>query len=254
MTELHYNTLKQALEQLPQHTPPGSIWAGIEQALHEEAQLTHAVNALPQYAPPADIWASIEAQLPAAAASPTGWTVWTNTRLRYAAAAAVLLVVFTGWLLLWRTNAPEMDTNSVADAPVINTPAPEQTTAPVPAPATVPAPAVARPQRPAPTPVRTPDVVTTQSIVVVDNTLLDACQIPEDASFALIEQICVEQLPVCENATFKALKSELEDLSRAKQALQQALGQYADDPELVSQMVAIEQNRIEIIQKMIQLI
>ena len=250
MTELHYNTLKQALERLPQHTPPGSIWASIDQVLNEEAQLAHAVSTLPQYAPPADIWASIEAQLPADAAPQTGWTVWTNTRLRYAAAAAVLLVVFTGWLLLWRTNTPEMAINPVAGTPTINTPAPEPTTT---APVFAPVPA-ARPKRPAPAPVRTPQEITTQSIVVVDNALLDACQTPEDQSFAFIEQICVEQLPVCENATFKALKSELDELSRAKQALQQALGQYADDPELVSQMVAIEQNRIEIIQKMIQLI
>ncbi len=249
MTELHYNTLKQALERLPQHTPPGSIWASIDQVLNEEAQLAQAVSALPQYAPPADIWASIEAQLPAAAAPQPGWTVWTNTRLHYAAAAAVLLVVFTGWWLLWRTNTPEMAINPVANTPTMNTPAPQpSTTVPVPVPAT------ARPQRPAPVPVRNPEEITTQSIVVVDNALLDACQTPEDQSFALIEQICVEQLPVCENPAFKALKSELDELSRAKQALQQALGQYADDPELVSQMVEIEQNRIEIIQKMIQLI
>ena len=61
-------------------------------------------------------------------------------------------------------------------------------------------------------------------------------------------------MPVCDIPEFKTLKTELDELTTAQNELRHALGLYADDPELVSQMVQLERERDLILQKLIQFI
>lgn len=88
----------------------------------------------------------------------------------------------------------------------------------------------------------------------MDNVLLQACQNTDNSGYAMLETLCQEALPVCEDPRFKQLKSELDELTRAHSELKGALGQYADDPALVSQLVQIEQSRNQILQQLITLI
>jgi hypothetical protein len=82
----------------------------------------------------------------------------------------------------------------------------------------------------------------------------NAAQEAEDAGFSLVAQLCQSQAPVCEEPDFKALKSELDDLSAAKAELRNALGQYGDDPTLAAQLVQIERERSDVLRQMMQMI
>jgi hypothetical protein len=79
-------------------------------------------------------------------------------------------------------------------------------------------------------------------------------QEPEDAAFAAIETLCLNQKIVCEQPDFIALKSELDELSAAKAVVRNALGPYGDDPTLTSELVQIERARSELLQQMMQLL
>ena len=86
---------------------------------------------------------------------------------------------------------------------------------------------------------------------VADDVVLKASQNADDPGYALIETLCREALPLCEEPQFKQLKTELDELSRAHTELKNALGDFADDPELVTQLVRIEQSRNQILQQLI---
>lgn len=95
-------------------------------------------------------------------------------------------------------------------------------------------------------------IIVTQK--VVDNQLLQVCREPENDAFALVDQLCRAQMPVCNLPEFKTLKTELDELTTAQNELRQALGLYADDPELVSQMVQLERERAVVLQQLMQFI
>ncbi len=76
----------------------------------------------------------------------------------------------------------------------------------------------------------------------------------EDAGFDLVATLCESKAPVCEEPDFKLLKSELDDLTLAKNDLRTALGQYGDDPDMAAQLVQIERERSEVLRQMMQMI
>jgi hypothetical protein len=88
----------------------------------------------------------------------------------------------------------------------------------------------------------------------VDDILIMACQQSDDTHYSIIETLCQEALPVCEEPQFKKLKAELDDLTRAHTELKNALGNFADEPELVAQLVEIERSRNQILQQLITMI
>lgn len=81
-----------------------------------------------------------------------------------------------------------------------------------------------------------------------------AAQEAEDEGFELVATLCESKAPVCEEPDFKALKTELDDLTAAKAELRTALGQYGDDPALAAQLVQIERERSDVLRQMIQMI
>lgn len=81
-----------------------------------------------------------------------------------------------------------------------------------------------------------------------------AAQEAEDEGFDLVAELCESKAPVCEETDFKLLKSELDDLTLAKNDLRTALGQYGDDPDMAAQLVQIERERSEVLRQMMQMI
>jgi len=81
-----------------------------------------------------------------------------------------------------------------------------------------------------------------------------AAQEAEDEGFDLVATLCESKAPVCEEPDFKALKSELDELTAAKTDLRTALGQYGDDPDMAAQLVQIERERSEVLRQMMQMI
>lgn len=95
-------------------------------------------------------------------------------------------------------------------------------------------------------------IVVTQEIM--DPQVVETAQESEDDAFQQLQHLCSTGAPVCEQPGFRLLKSELDELTAAKQELHSALGQYGDDPELTAQLVQIELARTQLLQEMMQMI
>ena len=86
----------------------------------------------------------------------------------------------------------------------------------------------------------------------IDTTVLNNNQvanIEDEQAFAMVEQICQEKAFVCEQPNVKKLKNELEELNIAYQELKEALGAYGTDGDLQQRLFAIEQERTEVLKK-----
>lgn len=248
MEDKNYSTLRSALDNMPEYTPPSDLWFHLEAALDAEILLDEVVAELPQYAPPAQIWEAIAAALPVTESQPktTGLSIWVRPIWKYAAAAVLLIIA-----ALWWIQPPATTTELVA--------VPSPTTPSIHPPKTQKVPLIIPKKqiKPSRTPkTNAPKLFGESTIVrtntVIDNRLLETCNAPEDAAFALLDAYCKAQLSICEQPSIKALKSELDELTEAKTALQAAIGHYADDPELVAQLVQIERERSVLLQKIMQ--
>jgi hypothetical protein len=98
------------------------------------------------------------------------------------------------------------------------------------------------------------EAVIVQSQELVDPNILEATYAPEDSAFQFVEKLCETKVPVCQDPAFETLKTELDELSAAKDALRTAMGAYSDDPGLAEQMVRIERERSVLLQQIMQLI
>ncbi|MFN4253748.1 MAG: hypothetical protein ACK4Q5_01935 [Saprospiraceae bacterium] len=88
----------------------------------------------------------------------------------------------------------------------------------------------------------------------VDEHLLKVVREAENPAFDLVQDLCRERQPVCQQPDFKRLKTELDELTAAKKELKDALGNFGDDPTLVAEMVKIERDRSRILEQMMQMI
>ncbi|MBU6341792.1 MAG: hypothetical protein KGS48_09885 [Bacteroidetes bacterium] len=98
------------------------------------------------------------------------------------------------------------------------------------------------------------DQTIAQTQEIADPNLFETVQAPEDSAFAIVDKLCENRISACETPAFSALKSELEELSDAKERLRSALGNFNDDPALTEQLVRIELERSAILKQMMQLI
>jgi hypothetical protein len=237
--------LQHALAQLPQYDPPPSLWQEIEDALEAEQLLSEAVQELPVHSPPADVWSNIEAGLERQPRYKRKQLFFSRSAWMAVAAALLLLLVATRWMRQFPSNSTANMAVLPLEGPILNP------VLPVPKPPTIAA------KKPETTKLRAikkrPETISF-SQKVVDNQLLEVCREPESDAFSLIEQLCQTQIPACDNPEFKILKTELNEVTTARNTLRQALGQYADDPQLLAQMVQLEQTRTAILQQMMQLI
>lgn len=251
--EKNSNTLSEAIARLPQHQPPDRLWMGIAEQLNFDQTLYISLLDMPVYTPSAAVWDNLAAkmeQLPELKPKPKA-----RPMLKWLMVASLLMVAS---VVVFQTlnpeptptqqqtppPAPELPKNNEPIAqiqPVEKTTLVKTTVGKYPK---------TKPTRTAPN--KQPQW--TNRTEVVDDVLLQACQNTDDSGYAMIETLCKEALPVCEEPQFKKLKSELDELTRAHSELKSALGQYADDPALVSQLVQIEQSRNQILQQLITLI
>lgn len=88
----------------------------------------------------------------------------------------------------------------------------------------------------------------------LDEQIRASVQEEEDSAFKLVQTLCQSRAPVCEQPEFKTLKSELDELTQAKESLRQALGQYGDDAGLATQLVRIERERSGVLRQMMSMI
>ena len=88
----------------------------------------------------------------------------------------------------------------------------------------------------------------------LDEQIRASVQEEEDSAFELVQTLCQSRAPVCEQPEFKTLKSELDELTQAKESLRQALGQYGDDAGLAAQLVRIERERSGVLRQMMSMI
>jgi hypothetical protein len=92
-------------------------------------------------------------------------------------------------------------------------------------------------------------VVTTE---VVDNQLIQQNWTETDKDFALVEAFCETALPKCEEPEFKNLKTELDDLNKAREDLKNVLSAYNSDPEIVAQLSKLENVRSDVLKKIME--
>lgn len=97
-----------------------------------------------------------------------------------------------------------------------------------------------------------------EKIVVSQELLNERLQAPlreqEDPAFQYVQTLCQSRAPICEQPGFKHLKSELDELTVARETLRRELGQYGDDPSLSTQLVRIEHERSDLLKQMMSMI
>ncbi|MEZ4951703.1 MAG: hypothetical protein R2784_20285 [Saprospiraceae bacterium] len=71
----------------------------------------------------------------------------------------------------------------------------------------------------------------------------------DEAAFALVDQFCKEKHFVCNQPEFQNLKSELDELNLACDAMKEVIGNYNDAPEMIAQLTEIEMERTEVLKK-----
>ncbi len=72
-------------------------------------------------------------------------------------------------------------------------------------------------------------------------------------SFQLVHQWCEQHPWLCNTHEFRVLKQELEDLKTAKTKLMKAMGNYSDDPDLLTLLSRIERERSEVLKQIVEL-
>lgn len=69
-----------------------------------------------------------------------------------------------------------------------------------------------------------------------------------------LKAYCEAETTVCSNKNFKRLQDEYEMLQTASHQLQQAMGQYNTEPELVRQFSVVEREKVEVLNEMAKMI
>ena len=185
--------LRRAIGRLPQYDPPGRVWS----ALDQEASLRETIDRLPTYEPSEMVWETIEEQLPG--------TVKTGiTRFIYwrplMAAASVLLLVWVGW------NRWNAETNE--------------------------------------------RISTHYHTEVRDETLLDEDWNTAERMFVEVVQEVEAKSFLAMNSTIRELRSELQTLNAAKTEVEAAMERLGRDAAMIRQLASIEQQRSDVLKRM----
>lgn len=72
----------------------------------------------------------------------------------------------------------------------------------------------------------------------------------DEGAFNEFKQLCEAKKYICEHPEFQVLKLDLDELTAAKEAIQEAIGSYGTDPELILQIKEIELDRTDVLKKM----
>ncbi|TLV02176.1 hypothetical protein [Dyadobacter luticola] len=75
-----------------------------------------------------------------------------------------------------------------------------------------------------------------------------------DEKYAHLKAYCETETLVCNSKNYKRLQQEYEKLDAAADQLQQAIGAYNTEPELVRQFSAVEEQKAEVLNEMAKMI
>jgi len=75
-----------------------------------------------------------------------------------------------------------------------------------------------------------------------------------DEQYAKLKAYCEAETTVCSNQNFRRLQHEYETLQTAAEQLQQAMGEYNTEPELVRQFSVVEREKAEVLNEMAKMI
>jgi len=101
-------------------------------------------------------------------------------------------------------------------------------------------------------PAQSPEILISQQ--EIDSRLQAGKQAATDEQFDTLKTYCETETVVCDRPDFKQLTHEYETLRLASQQLQQAIGNYNTEPDLMRQLSALEQEKADILNKMAKLI
>ncbi|GIV31300.1 MAG: hypothetical protein KatS3mg029_0651 [Saprospiraceae bacterium] len=96
----------------------------------------------------------------------------------------------------------------------------------------------------------TDDVSISYGTETVDPLLLDHNWDEDEEAFTQFYEMCKQRQFICDQPAFQQLRAELEELTQAKEALEQAMGRYGATPEMVLQMKKIELERTDLLKKL----
>lgn len=87
---------------------------------------------------------------------------------------------------------------------------------------------------------------------IVDDALLARDWQQDEDAFAMLEHLCANSSFSSSNPDMNTLRTELDELTEARQALENALGKYGTDIDLISQLAEIERQRTTLLKKMLE--
>ncbi|RMG84726.1 MAG: anti-sigma factor [Bacteroidetes bacterium] len=90
------------------------------------------------------------------------------------------------------------------------------------------------------------------STEVVDEQLIKKDWNDDERAFDELMAMCKVKINTCASPDFQKLKSELDELTKAKKELDSALGRFGTDPVLITQIKNLELERTELMKAMIE--
>lgn len=87
---------------------------------------------------------------------------------------------------------------------------------------------------------------------IVDDALLARDWQQDEDAFGLLERLCATSSFTCANPDMNTLRTELDELTEARNALEEALGKYGSDADLITQLAEIERQRTTLLKKMLE--
>jgi hypothetical protein len=99
------------------------------------------------------------------------------------------------------------------------------------------------------------DIATTAQlshrVEMVDASLLQRDWKEDEADFEVVDQLCGQYPFICSNPDMLVLKEELKELTEAKESLENALGTYGTNPDLIGQIAEIELERTALLKQLL---
>lgn len=211
MKELNKHILLEAIENLPKYTPKDQIWDGIELALDKEQAETDFQETI--------------AELPNYSPPDFVWNQIESTldeeelMMDAGLEQETKVVRFNNW--------KKYASIAAAIALIISVAIPFLTDT------------------------KASDVSISYSEEVIQDELMNDDWDADEDAFQMVMAQCKEMLLACEQAEFKILKEELEELNMAREQLKEAMGGYNTDTNLLAQLTQIELERSDVLKKMI---
>lgn len=224
MKEINKHTLIEALASLPEYEPPDSVWSVVE----GELVLQSGVAEMSEHEPPNLVWDNIQnelvlqktiAELPEYTPPVSVWDNISETLESTKSQPTGRVVPMRKWMR-YAAAVAVIGILTIIGFNQLGT-------------------------------TTTTDGQLTYSVETLDENLFKKDWNEDEDAFEYLMNICKERAVACENPEFKILKKELEELNDAKMMLEEAIGSYGTDANLIAEMRQIEFARTDIVKKMI---